>query len=660
MAVQRVAPGTRKTYDSVELDRPTTATSFDARTVIKYIAPRTLGINHSNTFQGSLRNFALSSVGADLNAPAATSTTISHGLASLVQAPNFSTTSRMQSINGDRAIDEYRELSKLNQTLTDNVLLCCNFDAHNRAQELQLQWLERNANKNSATIEQMFRTEMESARQLIHDAKRSKPDLEQKLNDIHQTTLANDELYQQLLSKRNTTSKDIFNSQRQLAQNRAESEFLRARLQEFTDELQFYTLKNSSLDARKVKLRYELDEEVFAKQVLQMELEVLANEKITKEDVHASALDETRGSIDPAQIASLQPSNFYREHLNQEIRRVRAEHEKKIEVFREEQHRRYELELHRYQMHKVRPVPMTNSEHEQKLVQHRREKKDVDQQIGLVRVGVHHLESEIALLEKKIREERRDEKPAPSTQRHLGALEQLIYDRERQLKEAIRERTNLKQQISRYREKIHQYPHLNTQTIRPFETSTVPAVQEEIPPVSAAPRAKLADAPSNDEWPTNGGPATRVADFDVEQGSLFPFVFVDPCDRLDCEALNNIFNATTVDDGALTELLCNRTVGQRLQIRETYRARFNQVRLLGRSVSTNERLLGSERCDRTRSRLEFEEGPQTASSRPGWTRLLWIATRVDWHQQRWECPDRDLSHSLDQATAGDQRLLSEK
>ena len=599
MAGNKVAQVTRNTYNSTELDRPTTATSFDSRTVIKYIAPRTLGINHANTFQGSLRNFALANVGSNLNPTGPTATTTSHGLASLVHTPTFSTISPMQSIDGDRAIDEYRELSKLNQTLTDNVLLCCSLDAHNRAQDLQLQWLERHANKNSSTIEQMFRTEIDSAKQLIYDARRSKPDLEQKLNDIHQTTLSNDELYQQLLSKRNTVSKDIFNYQRLLAQNRAESEFLGARVQEFTDEIQFYTLKNNSLHARQVKLRYELDEETFAKQVLHMELEVLANEKITKEDIHASAVDDARASVDLAEIATLQPSNFYREQLSNESRRIRAEYEKKIEVLREEQHRRYELELHRFQMHKVRQVPLTNQEHEQKLTQNRREKKEVDQQIAAVRVTIHHLESEIEAVQKKIGEEKRDERPSLSVQRHLTALEQLVRDRERQLSEAMRERADLKQRISQYREKILQYP---PQTLHPFEqvdeTNAAAAEETEeqatveqikLPsnfPMPTVYRSNVTSAPPNEEPLVEGGTLTRFAEFNVEQGSLSNSIFTEPFDHLDCETLNKTFNAPSVDDGAVIRLLCNRSVGQRLQIREVYRTRFSQVEFLHRIIVT--------------------------------------------------------------------------
>lgn len=600
MAVNTVAQATRNAYDSDELDRPTTATSFDSKTVIKYIAPRTLGINHSNTFQGSLRNFTLANVGSNLNPTGPTATTTSHGLASLVHTPTFSTISPMQSIDGERAIDEYRELSKLNQTLTDNVLLCCSLDAHNRAQELQVQWLQRHANKNSATIEQMFRTEIDSAKHLIYDARRSKPDLEQKLNDIHQTTLGNDELYQQLLSKRNTVSKDLFTYQRQLAQNRAEAEFLSARLQEFTDEIQFYTLKNNSLHARKVKLRYELDEETFAKQVLQMELEVLANEKITKEDVHASAVDDARGSIDLAEIATLQPSNFYRDQLSHESRRVRAEYEKKIEVFREEQHRRYELELHRYQMHKVRQVPLTNQEHEQKLTQNRREKKDVDQQIGTVRAAIHHLESEIEAVQRKINEEKRDEGPSRSAQRHLAALEQLVHDRERQLTEAMRERATLKQRINQYREKILQYP---PQNLRPFEqandtsAAALEVTEEQLTveqiklpknfPMATVYRSNVTSAPPNEEPSLEGGTLTRFAEFNVEQGSLPHSAFTEPFDHLDCDTLNKTFNAPSVDDGAVIRLLCNRSVGQRLQIREAYRARFSQVEFLHRIIVTH-------------------------------------------------------------------------
>ena len=69
-------------------------------------------------------------------------TTTTHGLASLVQTPRFSTISSIHSINGERIIDELRELSRVTETLGNTILQCCNLEAHNRAQELQIEWLE--------------------------------------------------------------------------------------------------------------------------------------------------------------------------------------------------------------------------------------------------------------------------------------------------------------------------------------------------------------------------------------------------------------------------------------------------------------------------------------------------------------------------------------
>ncbi len=103
-------------YDSEEQDRPTTASSHKPTTVMKYMSHRTLGLNHLNSFQGSLRNFILSTTGSTSKiSPVSTN----HGLASLVPS---STLSPIDSINGDRTIDEHHELSKISETLTENIL----------------------------------------------------------------------------------------------------------------------------------------------------------------------------------------------------------------------------------------------------------------------------------------------------------------------------------------------------------------------------------------------------------------------------------------------------------------------------------------------------------------------------------------------------------
>ena len=496
-------------YEVDELERPTTANAFTSQTVVKYIGPRTLGLNHTNSFQGSLRNFQLTNFATNSSSPTFVT---SHGLAALVQPTNISP---LQSVDGDRTIDEFRQLSKLNQTLNEQIILCCQLEAQIRAQQLQIEWLDRHANQNGQQIEKMFRTETDSAQRLIDDARRYKTDFERKLNDVHQTTLASDEHYQQLLAKRNNMNKDLFNYQRQLAQNRAEIEFLRARIQQFSEEIQFYSLKNDSLHARQVKLRYELDEEVFGKQVLQMEFEVLANEKITNEDVHANAVDDLRNSIDFQQIATVQPPTPFREQLTNELRRIRMEFEKKIEIYREEVHRRYELEFHRYQMYKIRPTPIVNQEHEQKLNQHRREKKEVEQQINGVRNRIHEINLEIDEFEKKIQEEKSTEKNLSGNRKNLLMLKQMIEERERQLNDATRTRTQLKQQIEQYREQVDRYPR---RSFQPF------AEPEEPKPTPKPKKVEIAPPPPP---PTAEATVTRFDEFDVHRGEFAQLSLLD-------------------------------------------------------------------------------------------------------------------------------------
>ncbi|CAF2374210.1 unnamed protein product [Rotaria sp. Silwood2] len=557
------------TYNS-ELNRPTTAPPYKPTTVIKYMTPRPLNLNLSSSFQGSLRSFTLPKVDSNLVAPTLTT---NYGLVSLVQTPPSSVIAPIQNVDGKHIIHEHRELSKLNETLTDNILLCCYYDVHNRAQELQIELLHTNTNKNSSTIEKMFQSEIETGHQLINDASRYKSDLKKNLNDIHQVTVANDEHYQQLLSKRNTTNKEVFEYQRKLAQNRAESEFLRYRTQHFNDEMNFYTLKNNILQSRQVKLRYELDEEIFAKQVLQMELEVLQNEKITNEDVHLATMNDIRQSINFNQTATIELSNNYREQLSHELRRMKSEYEKKLQAYRDELHRKFELEYHRYQMQKSLPMPNALREHEINVEQLKRDKKDNEQQVRIVRENISHLQSQIETIEKRIIDERINTESISTLQRHLTMLQQIIRDREKQLDEAVQIRTTLKKKVENYQENINQYPKriinnvyeteqlITTTTKQDTQKTNNQQIHSSSTIIHAIPPSLRPKTNQTENLSLEEGTLVRFNDFNVEQ---------------DCKELNTSLQKPNIDEIAVIRILCNRSVTQRLQIRDTYKNLFGQ------------------------------------------------------------------------------------
>lgn len=58
------------------------------------------------------------------------------------------------------------------------------------------------------------------------------------------------------------------------------------------------------------------------------------------------------------------------------------------------------------------------------------------------------------------------------------------------------------------------------------------------------------------------GTLTRYADFNLDS---------------DCQELYNLLSSSNSDDNHLIQILCNRSIGQRLQIRDRYRALFKQV-----------------------------------------------------------------------------------
>lgn len=464
-------------YSITELNRVTTAPPHKPTTITKYIAPRTVGVNVANSYSGSLRNFILSTIGSNVkSSPIATGS----GLATVIDNSPASPLSSIQTIGDERAIDEQRELSKITKTLTESIIQCCSLELHNQTLEMRIEWLQGSANKNSMVIDRMFTQEMQSARELIEEALRSKPDLEKKLRDLHQTTLSNDEHYQQLLARRNTANKDLFDYHRKLAQSRAEAEFLQYRIAQLNDEIQFYTMKNESLQIRKVKLRYELDEEIFAQQVLQSEFDVLESEKISNDDVRAAAIDEVRGAIDVEMVHIVQPAAFYREQLIHQVRQSRLEYESKIQTYRDELHRRYELELHRYHMHKTRPVPGVTKEHERKLFQLQREKKTVEQQISSVRGAVREIQGQLGTIEKQMEEGDIESRPSVNAEKRLELLQQRVRDREKQVADTLKIRADLQQKISKYRDEIHRRERRAPLNAPDRQSAIMPAMRKSI------------------------------------------------------------------------------------------------------------------------------------------------------------------------------------
>jgi hypothetical protein len=445
-------------YNSGGIDRTTSTPPHNSTTIIKYITPRVITSSVSNNLQGSFSSTGWSNVNANFPPTATT-----YGLASLVQTPRFSTISSIHSIDGERIIDELRELSQVTETFGNTILQYCNLEAHNRAQELQIEWLKTHGYENSLIIEKMFQTEMESAQKLINESLNQKSILETRLNEITTTTLTYDEQYQQLLSKRNISNKELFDLERQIAQNNAESQFLQRRTRQLDDESKFYLLKNQVFDGQRVRLRYELDEENFAQETLKAELEILQTEKITNEDTRLTSLDDARNSVDIYEVIGLQFSKYYSNQLNDEVHRIRDEYQKKIAVYREELHRKCELELYRYQMHKSRPVPSVTKEHELQLEQYQQSQKDIIQQINGVRGSISEIILRIETVEKNLMSRKHDENSVFNRREQLIMLNQSIQERERQLNEVIRIRRGLKDKIEIYKDRLNRYPRNSTQ-----------------------------------------------------------------------------------------------------------------------------------------------------------------------------------------------------
>jgi DNA-binding FrmR family transcriptional regulator len=153
----------------------------------------------------------------------------------------------------------------------------------------------------------------------------------------------------------------------------------------------------------------------------------------------------------------MQPSNYFSQQLTHEVQRIRDEYEKKIEIYQEELHRKFELELHRYQIYKSSSLPIISREHELKLEQYQHENNDILQQIAAVRGCTSQIIIQIETIEKQIMSEKNDQQSILHRKKYLDTLNQLIKDRERQLEDVFRIRNSLKEEIDNYRKRVNRY-----------------------------------------------------------------------------------------------------------------------------------------------------------------------------------------------------------
>ncbi|UJR35623.1 hypothetical protein I4U23_028373 [Adineta vaga] len=564
-------------YKSSEYHRAKSPSSKYDSPVIQYIRPRVIVSNPSDTFQGPFRGIAWAKVGS--NRPPTTTTDL--GLATLIQPSRFATIPSLHSIDGERIIDEYRELSKLTEILCTTILKCCHLDTHNRAQELQIEWLEKQGYENSSIIEKLFRNQIENAKKLQYQTSQTKPALETKFNSALKETSTNDKQYQQILSKRDQISKVIFDYERQIAQNSAECQFIQRRIRNLDDESKFYLLKNQALDARKIRLRYELDEERFARQALQTELKILEDEKITKQDIQITALDDIRKSIDIYQIAGFQPPNYYSDQLKQELQRIRDDYEKKIEVRREELHRNFELEFYRYKMDITRSTPKVSKEHEATLEEYQNARKDVYIQINIVRGNINELSSKINNIEQRMNSDKTGQHGLSERERYLTKLNQSIQERERQLNEILRIRKALKQQIENYRERLDRYSKHSHKRIT-FHEGDLSFSSINSPRQTSSYRSSLQDISRypNDPIPFRPirsiSPARYLERPAIKRSDTDANLTRNSSVEHDCRILHRLVNDSPIDELGIIRIICNRTLAQRLLIRDRYKDMFNQ------------------------------------------------------------------------------------
>ena len=354
------------------------------------------------------------------------------------------------SISRQRLIDEAKELAKLMELLANVLVRCYILETSIRVQESHLERLKMNQGRNGLVVERLYHGQCEGAKRVAHERRQNQKLLEKKFSEAEREIEGDEERYRVILDNRDEVQKELFEYERRVANNNAESQFRARRIGHMQDEVQFYEVKNQAFKARRDRLRCELEEAVCAQDSIKVQLDVLAEEKLSKEQAHAAELAAIQESIDVCELGSFQPSKSYVEQLNHDVQRLRKEYEKKSEACREELHRRFEFEMRRYYLQGPSLLPKVPNEVQHILIQYEQEKKDVQQQIASMNGRVYAITAQIKEMEDKLLQGRRDGKLTADDQERLAVFHQMVRDRERQLKDSIGVREALRRQIASY------------------------------------------------------------------------------------------------------------------------------------------------------------------------------------------------------------------
>lgn len=436
-----------------DFDQSVLSSSTSNLPTVKTINPLVVAQNYPRSASSSIAGLSGALPTILFESPAKTTTI---GLAAMSQN-QFKTIPLIHSINGERIIDEIRELADLNQFLSDTIVECCYLESLIRDKEHQINVLNNKEGQSADTIRKIFNEKLEKLDNNLRKQKLNRNTLDKDFRDGEQTIGEQENIYERLLTKRNDIGNEIFENERKIAQNGAENLFLQRRIRDLQEECQFYLLKNQALEARKSRIRFELDEETFANQGLKLESELLEKDKISREDINANEIDKNRKIVQPSEISENVFSKSFRDDLMNEVQRIRNEFGKKTDAAREELHRKYDLAFHRYQMEKVASAPSTNKEQELQIERFLKQKQEVQEKLAGIQVQNENLEREIRSKIEQIHSTRDDFLSKRSNESNLRQIQNVLREKENQLAEALAARKTFKEQIDSYKQQMNRY-----------------------------------------------------------------------------------------------------------------------------------------------------------------------------------------------------------
>lgn len=379
------------------------------------------------------------------------------GLASIANFPGVpmrgssNINTALVGFNSTRQRDK-KDLEQLNDKFAQYVEKVRFLEAQNRKLQMELEALQNRSGQGSSRIKEMYDIEMSEAKRLIDDTKRDAAAANVKTQQAEQDVRRQRDRYNQISGLRDADRKEIDSIQRQIAENEAQINLFRRRLEDLDDESRRYKTESQRLTSEINRLQNEIQNERFTKSSCDVEKYALEDELAFLKQTHEANLAELRSR---SVSNDLDPSQFFRNELSQAIREIRNDYETRVDSQRNDMQNKYSILFNEIVMKQQRSDanPLYNEQHRRQEERIRSEVAQTQNQNAYLRAQTQGVKNRIDDLQRRLAQFKEDGGAAQSK------LAKDIQDAKNRLEQANRDfaevsnlKTSLEKEISVYRD----------------------------------------------------------------------------------------------------------------------------------------------------------------------------------------------------------------